>query len=1209
MKTSFTRGWLLGARCRSLVVLLAFAVAGAALAQTPAQKPLLSRDGGNVKPNVVLNLDESGSMAYQYMPERSFKVATATVNFPDDDGLVMHRSDPRTYSGTHRGVVLADPTSPTLFQRQMRSPDVNMIYYNPEVLYRPWLNSDGVTRMATATFANVKFDPLSITTAATTSLAVTGTYNIDYWCTDISDLVPTCASGNKRFNAALYYRLNKDASGNYRNPNATGSYTQFNLNSTVASYTKYPERTDCAGASCTRDEERTNFANWFQYYRSRLLLAQAAIPEAFGTMENKFRFGWGRIHKGSSTVDGVSTHVVEQGVRDFTPTHKVSFFNWIRNQTLSGGTPLRQAVYGVGQYYQRTDDRGPWSDDPATGTTGAHKTCRRSYQLLVTDGYWNDTGAPLTISPALGNVDATAGFNITGAGGRNYTYTPARPYMDSESNTLADVAMYFWKQDLRGGASGIDNKVQPTADDPSFWQAMTLFTVSLGLRGQLNPETDLPALTAGTKSWGTDKIDDLWHAAVNTRGDYFTARNPGELTTALRTAISRASERELLEAGVATAATVLEAGSRKYIPRYKTAVWSGDVEAFVLDEFGQSGAKVWGAKDKLPAWGSRNIYTMDPGLSPLNPRVQFHWPNLSATGKTALGAAFTTTFTNFIRGDRSNESASGYRIRESILGDFINTNPVFAKESLDLDNTKIPTIGNSYGAYHNATKKTRVGVLYVGGNDGMLHGFKETRGATPAEDGKEIYAYVPRAIYPTLSNLASRTYGSVDNYHTYYVDGPLREADVWITTPASGTAGWRNYLFGSLGAGGRGVYALDITDPTTLGANTIRWEVNSLTESELGHVLFPVETGVLPDGKWVAIFGNGFGGASGKAYLFVVDINDGTVQKLDVAPTVINNGLGGVAILKNEFGQIKNVYAGDLQGSLWKFEYSSAATSGFVVANGGLALATASTSSGTVQSIIQPPVLFDHSQGGKIVVFGSGRLITEADADTNTPQTMYGVRDNPPEALPMPFTRTNLVERTISVFNGTGDAAGNTFFSISGPDINWTSMRGWFIDLTVTGYSGLRVTYPPQRADARFVLFSTVSPAQNLVACESATGRGANFLYPVETGTCGTVPIFDTNGDGVIDSSDLVSCGYSSNADGVDAILTGSTAGEISIQNTTGQVRASLPQPPPPPPPEEENCTTNPSLPACLCPANPAACPAAPTVDRTWRRIINPPIR
>ncbi len=1198
MKTYFAKCWLVVAG-RSLVAVLALLLAGFTWAQTPAQKPLLSRDGGNVKPNVILNLDESGSMAYQYMPERSFKVNTATVNFPDDDGLIMHRSDPRTYPGTHRGVVLADPTSPTLFQQQMRSPDVNMIYYNPEVLYRPWLNADGVTRMATATFTNVRFDPLSLATAATTSLAVTGTYNVD-WCTDISGLVPDCASGNKRFNAALYYRLNKDASGNFRNPNATASYTQFNLNSTVTSYTKYPDRTDCAGSSCTRDEERTNFANWFQYYRSRLLLAQAAIPEAFGTMENKFRFGWGRIHKGSSTIDGVATHVVEQGVRDFTPTHKVSFFNWIRNQTLSGGTPLRQAVYGVGQYFERTDNGGPWSDDPATLSAQPHKTCRRSYQLLVTDGYWNDTGAPLTM-PTLGNVDNTAGSNIVGAGGRNYTYSPARPYMDSESNTLADVAMHFWKRDLRGGASGIDNKVQPTADDPSFWQAMTLFTVSLGLRGQLNPETDLPALTAGTKSWGTDKIDDLWHAAVNTRGDYFTARNPGELTSALRSAISRASERELLEAGVATAATVLEAGSRKYIPRYKTAAWSGDVEAFVLDEQGQSGAKVWGAKDKLPAWGSRNIVTMDPGLL-LNPRVQFHWSNLSLTGKASLGLLNTTTFTNFIRGDRSNEGPSGYRMRESILGDFINTNPVFAKESADLDNTKIPTLGNSYGAYINSVKKTRFGVLYVGGNDGMLHGFKETRGATPSEDGKEVFAYVPRAIYPTLSNLASRTYGSVDNYHTYYVDGPLRESDVWVTSPASGPAGWRNYLFGSLGAGGRGVYALDITDPSNLGVNTIRWEVNSLSESELGHVLFPVESGVLPNGKWVAIFGNGFGGASGKAYLFVVDINDGSVQKLDVSPSVSNNGLGGVAVLKNEFGQIRNVYAGDLQGKLWKFEYSSAAASGFTLANGGQPLASATTVSGTVQSIIQPPVLFDHSQGGKIVVFGSGRLITEADADTTTTQTMYGVRDNPPEALTTPFTRSNLVERTISTFNGTGDAAGNTFFSISGPDINWTSMRGWYIDLNVSGYAGLRVTYPPQRADARFVLFSTVSPAQNLVACESASGRGANFLYPVETGTCGTVPIFDTNGDGVVNSSDVASCGFSSNADGVDAILTGSTRGdgstEISIQNTTGQVKALLPPPP---------CTTC----ECsgTCPPPPPTASGAPTVDRTWRRIINPPIR
>lgn len=1174
-------------------------------AQAPAQKPLLSRDGGNVKPNVLLNLDESGSMAYQYMPERQFKVATYTVNFPDDDGLIMHPSDPRQYSGTHKGTVLGNTgDSSNVFQRQMRSPDVNMIYYNPEVRYKPWIKADG-TRMANASFTAVRFDPINTTSPNTANLSTVGNVNTT-WCTAADSAgTTTCNSAKRSYNPAIYYRLQK-TSGVFKNPNTASNYDFFNLNAGTAltTFTKYPNRTDCLLAACTRAEEQQNFANWFQYYRSRLLLAQAAIPEAFVGMDNKFRLGWGRIHKGSSTVDGVSTHIVEQGVRDYNQTQTTALVDWIRDQELIGGTPLRQAVYGVGQYFMRNDNRGPWSDDPANNSSAPHKTCRRSYQVLVTDGYWNDTNAPLTL-PNLGNVDGADGTTITGVGGRTFKYTAVRPYRDSESNTLADVALYFWKSDLRAGTSGIDNKVQPTADDPSFWQAMTLFTVSLGLRGQLDPAVDLPALTSGSKSWGTDKIDDLWHAAVNTRGEYFTASNPGELTAALRSAISRASERELLEAGVATAATVLEAGNRKYIPRYKTAAWTGDVEAFVLDALGQTGAKVWGAKDKLPAWNLRNIVTMDPALTV--PRVQFNWSNLSVAGKTSLGLLNTGTLTDFIRGDRSNEGPSGYRERESILGDFINTNPVFAKDASDSANANIPTVGSSYGAYVNGVKKTRFGVLYVGGNDGMLHAFKETRGASPSEDGKEIFAYVPRAVYPNLANLASRTYGTTDNYHTYFVDGPLRDVDVYLT---SGTTGWRNYLFGSLGAGGRGVYALDITDPTALGTNTIRWEVNSLSESELGHVLFPVEAGVLPNGKWVAVFGNGYGGASGKAFLFVVDVATGAVQKLAVAPTVSNNGLGGVAVLKNESGQIVNLYAGDLQGKLWKFEYSSAAASGFAIANGGAAMASATTSSGTVQSIIQPPVLFDHSQGGKIVVFGSGKLITEADADSSTVQTMYGIRDKQPEALTMPFTRSNLVERTISTFGGTGGASGSTFFNISGPTIDWENKRGWFIDLAVTGYPGLRTVYPPQKADARFVLFSTVSPAQNIAPCENASGRGANFLYPVETGSCSASAVFDTNGDGVVDSSDQASCGYESNADGVDAILTGSTVGEISIQNTTGQVRATLPQPPPPPPEPEPNCSSTPPVPPPGETCDPPHPPVSPaTVDRTWRRIINPPIR
>ncbi len=1249
-------------RIFGVLALLAGAVVGPlqALAQAPAQKPLMSRDGGNVKPNMVFNLDDSGSMAYRYMPENSFRVGAFTATFPNDRSMAMHPADTTEFrnaltggDGTaYSGVPFGDPTDATnLSQRQMRSADVNTIYYNPEIRYLPWVNADG-TRMPNATPSYARLNPINYGTTATVSLVITSvTFALNetnsfknYWCSGATSTLSCAQTGGaaatKRFAPGLYYRLKKSA-GAYLNPNLVANYDAFNINVPPVGgvFPRHANRTDCVATttSCNQAEERQNFANWFVYYRSRMLLAQGGISDGFVTLDNKVRLGWGTIHGAPTTIDGTSTAVLSQGVRDLTLAHKTAFFNWLRQRPVVSGTPLRQAMVAVGQYYSRADTNGPWSDNPGGPNTGPDKTCRRAYHMLVTDGYWNDTGTPIAMPSGIGNSDNTVGPAHIGVGRTWDGYSPANPYRDSNYNlsgdsrgTLADVAMHFWKNDLRGatiGSPALDNKVSPTADNPAFWQHMVNYIVGLGLKGLLDPDTDLPALTNGTKAWSADKIDDLWHAALNSRGDYFSAKDPAELTSSLRTALSRASERDLLEAGVATASTLLEANNRKYIPRYKTAEWSGDVEAYQLDANGGTGALAWKAKDKLPAWNSRRIFTWNQSAPAAG--VTFTYAGLSAASRTALSGTWITGTTSqanlvdFIRGDRTNEAADKFRVRSGgVLGDFINSNPVFAKDSQQGYTTLPGALGPSYATYHETVKRTRNGVLYVGGNDGMLHGFKETKGVVAADDGKEIFAYVPRAVYGSLSNLASRTYGTTDNYHTFFVDGSLAEADVVAAPPGGGAEGWRNYLVGSTGAGARAVFAIDVTDPENLGASSVRWEVNSIAESELGYTLFPIQTGILPNGQWVAIFGNGYGGASGQAYLFVVDIGTGNVRKLAVGAAG-SNGLGGVGVERDASGYIRSVYAGDLQGSLWRFDYNAGASSFFVVGNSNTAMFQARDSGGVVQPILQPPAIFDHSQGGKIVVFGTGRLITETDADSTAAQSIYALRDKAPESLTFPLTRSNLGTRTVSSFSGTGAASAQTFFDFAGEPIDWTTKRGWYVDLQPTGFSGLRVIYPPQRIDTRFVLVSAVTPAQNIAACEQSTGRGVNFILQVETGLAPTVvtssgtgtvtsgaTIFDTNGDGVVNASDAATTGYTTNADGVDAILTqggggggggggGCESGSsgISIQNTTGQQKACVPPP----------CI------GAACPCVGAACAAAGggTVarERSWRRLINPPLR
>lgn len=1186
---------------RALVWFLGLSVGLSALAQ-PSQSPLISRQGSGAAPNIMLTMDDSGSMMFQHMPEETVYVGSYTIANPVGSNSVnMDPGDNAILSSFYIGTVAGRAGSKNYRQRLLRSPDTNTIYYNPEVQYKPWSLAAG-GRMAAANVGAALRDPMN---AAGGTIDLTNVRNLlgslldilgnnITWCyrTDSqSDCSTVSLLTSVPYDPGLYYRLNKDGSGNYLNPNTWSNYTEFTINaSSTTTYTKYPARTDCAGSVCTRTEERQNYANWFTYYRTRNLLARGALAEAFSDATNNFRLGYGRINKASSSIDGVSTTVIEAGVRDFTSTRKTELFNWLYALPANGGTPLRGAMQSVGNYYSRTDNKGPWTDSPGnTNDTSTDKACRRAYQIMVTDGYWNDTVGSSGLS-SVGNQDNTNGSTITGPG-NTFQYIAARPYKDGNSDTLADYAMKYWKSDLYGTAA---NKVVPSIKDPAFWQHMVNFTVGLGVRGTLNPDTDLPNLESGSKSWSTDQIDDLWHAAVNSRGDFFSAKDPSELASAIRTSIGQALQRELREAGVATAATSLQDGNRKYVPLYRTGSWNGDIQAFGLDANGQSGAQIWAASTKLPSWSSRSIYTWDTGISPAA-AVTFTWASISAANRTALssaGATYTSTLVDFLRGDRSLEGDTNlFRTRSGVLGDFVNSNPVLIKGALDMGYSLLPSIGASYATFV-TQKAARTGVLFVGGNDGMLHAFKDTLGSVPSDDGKEVFAYVPRAVYPTLSLLSSQTYGTNLLYHQFYVDGPLQEADAYVKAPGASSASWRNHVLGSLGAGGRAVFAIDVTDTANLGANSVRWEFSSSSDTDLGYVMTPLENGVLPNGDWVVVFGNGPYSGAGNAVLFVLNLETGAAQKL-VVDSAGANGLGGVVAQRNANGQITNLFAGDLKGRLWKFDYDATTASRFKV-SGGTALFTATSSTGAVQPISQPPVVYDHSQGGKLVVFGTGQLVTDTDANSTATQSVYAVWDKNADTMVRPLTRTALAGRSTGTVTGAGGA---TFYSVSGSNVDWVTQRGWFLDLDMI--SGLRVSYPPQALSYELVLFNTIAPAQNVAACDSAVGRGVNLALPVETGVNPPYRLFDVNGDGAYNSSDDYAAGYATNADGRDAIVYSSArngsnavadgpcpAGfyRASLQNTTGQMMACVRR-------------------------KPDSAAAVSVKDRVWRRIINPPIR
>jgi type IV pilus assembly protein PilY1 len=207
-------------------------------------------------------------------------------------------------------------------------------------------------------------------------------------------------------------------------PSQAASYLEFDINASQGPL-RGPGRTDCANERCTQTEERQNFANWFVYYRSRHYLARAALGEALLSQSNRVRVGYARL---STRVTGVSVDgagdykMIESGVRDWDLAQKQRFADWLYQAPIVGGsTPLVAATKEVGSYYERSDSEGPWGETPGKFSSAVQASCRRSYLLMMTDGFFTDGTATSK------NIDSEVGPVITLANGSTWQYKPTRP--------------------------------------------------------------------------------------------------------------------------------------------------------------------------------------------------------------------------------------------------------------------------------------------------------------------------------------------------------------------------------------------------------------------------------------------------------------------------------------------------------------------------------------------------------------------------------------------------------------------------------------------------------------------------------------------------------------------------------------------------------------------------------------------------------------
>ncbi|MDO4231167.1 MAG: PilC/PilY family type IV pilus protein [Lautropia sp.] len=1148
-------------------------------ASTIAQEPLVVKDPGVVEPNLMFTLDDSASMAYNFLPDDELP----------DHTFAFHPAEPwgewvKYYVHYTEGL-LATNDSNVLGMRR-RAPKVNKLYYNPEVQYLPWVDENG-RPMANANPKGAYFH-LNYSGRGDPNSAYNqrGNRHIRELKMDLTGEV---SKGSMRVcqtprpgkltsqvvycdedrsvttvKPATYYEFTWDGMNEVppREPTEAdkgraGNYKRVSI-ADHAEFIRGAERKDCSSDGtgkrrCTREQEYQNFANWYQYHRTRMHVAIASVGQAFAALPDNMRLGYGRINKlEAETIDGGRHEVIVQGVRRFQGDERRKFLRWLNGNIGVGSTPLVNAVDEVGKYFRRADHRGPWGDTPGTDPgpskpRSSHLSCRRSYHLLMTDGMYNfDDGVGQYAHNYTLESDSYKGNTISGPDGASYTYEPILPYASSARGSLADYAMDLWKNDLR---ADLVNDVQTDNINPAFWQHVSTYTLSFGVSGALNPDRDEDAMRDGTKRWpnpinaGTsDTIDDLWHAAVNSRGQYVNVQEGAGFFSRIQQILSSIQKGIGNAAGVAVSSQSLQANNVKYVPSYVTRDWTGEVEAFRLD-MGVQKESLWKATEKVPPALSRNWF-VGLGVDPGNPgtgdkSVMFFWDRIPADMRTQMmkSAGLETTpnrgspMMAWLRGDQSNEG-SYFRRRSGVLGHIVNSPPVYVGADIDQGYRFLPlkfpngvdSGASSYRAHVNAKKASaaRPGLVFVGSNDGVLHAFD-------AATGVEVYGFTPHAVTSEMARSSRVTYEP-----RYLMDGPLVERDAFWDRS------WRRVLLGSTGAGPRSVFALDVleTAPGKLNAKTLMWELDARTQPEIGHVLAAPEVGVLRDGRWVAVFGNGYESASRRAQLFVVELKTGKVLRTidtGVGDATTRNGLGGVTLVKDGTQVITAAYAGDLRGNVWKFDLASEDETRWKVGLGGKALFTTVGS----RPVTAAPATVVRPDAGVMVLVGTGKLFQVDDDKSVELESVYGLWDN--ERLvgdkdgKLSWTGGSSIRPSQVRTNDVTMLPGNEFARITTDKgvLNWDQERGWRVPLTMLpdAAAAQRMIVKPQFLTG-LALFETMSPALSHNyhdnACKTELHAPAfSLLLDPLTGLMASKATIDTNGDNVLNADDKVVGGWS----------------------------------------------------------------------------------
>ena len=500
------------------------------------------------------------------------------------------------------------------------------------------------------------------------------------------------------------------------------------------------------------------------------------------------------------------------------------------------------------------------------------------------------------------------------------------------------------------------------------------------------------------------------------------------------------------------------------------------------------------------------------------------------------------------------------------LGPIVGSEPVIveAPQAVRRDHAPYPVArGETYSEYA-AHWARRPGVVYVSSNNGMLHAFD-------ASSGDELFAYVPNKLIDGDQRFATRLDARVSGsgrHLSLLLPTPTVEDAFVRSAPPGARNAWRTLLIGGLGEGGKGYFALDVTDPQTsadsveAAAGTVLWEftdaddvppidadgqpITELDEhgapvKDLGYATSQARLAMsnVRDAqggrRWAAVLGNGGGSTAGRAVLFVLFVDAGldgwSAGDFVKLPAGAAAGLGEPALVDLDLnGTVDRAYAGDLEGNLHRFDLSSPEPVSWDATR--LFQARYGSGRGVPQPISARPLVFKHpSQPGFMVVFATGLPLRPDQSGDVAVQSLYGIWDVD-GAADSEVDPDSLVAQRVTNMRTSGSGSARLHRVVADrpviyrpPGPSQSAVRGWRLDLDApqAGSAVGAAQHPGERSLPRLTAWGDLLVVTTLMP-NWADGGEVGAVMPINwlTGGSPRRPVLDLNGDGLLDEGDLL---------------------------------------------------------------------------------------